>query len=86
MVRLIQDTTERLEDKNNELWEEGYGFGIYKVREMIEEIKSDGKMAYNKELDILKEKISKLKLTKLRVCLQCNQLGHSTCNKDQNET
>ena len=79
---MVEEIAKKLEDKNNELWEDGYSFGIYKVREMIEEIMSDGKVAYNKELDILKEKISKLKLTKQPVCLQCNQTGHSTRNKD----
>ena len=52
---------EKLEELSTEIWEDGYSFGIYKVKEIIEEIIGDGKIAYNKELDILKEKINNLK-------------------------
>ena len=62
IIKYFQLELDNLEDKNNEIWEDGYSFGIYKVKEMIEEIIGDGKIAYNKELDILKEKINKLKL------------------------
>jgi len=51
-----------IESISTEVWKDGYSFGIYKVKEMIEDIMRNGKVAYNKELDILKEKISEIKL------------------------
>ena len=61
IAKLLDSELSKLEDKNSEIWEDGYSFGLYKVKEIIAEIMEDGKVAYHKELDILKDKIDSLK-------------------------
>mgnify|MGYP001603402933 CR=1 FL=1 len=55
---IFVDNTSKMEDNNNEIWEDGFSFAIYKVKEIIENIMNDGKVAYNKELDTLKERLN----------------------------
>ena len=35
IMSIIQEELAKLEDKNNELWEDGYSFGKYKCKETI---------------------------------------------------